>query len=265
MNKNRLTVLISSYGNRLIQFLEKFPEQNEKTIYLIAHQNYQITNIDIINNLIKDRTDITYYPIDSIGVTKSRNYLLEKCSDGVIWFCDDDIIFNDNFQNTILDAHENDSSSIITFIVNDEFGNPRKTPLSDKIITRTKLSILSVGTIEITMKRSHLNSIRFSEDMGAGSSIPIGDEAVFLSNCIEKKHKISFHPEVICSHPIESSGNINSQLSNYSRGITIRRVYKLTFPIVSILFMLRRAKLLKLNNSYMKGFYFFLKGIVKNK
>lgn len=265
MKENKLTILVSSYGYRLIDFLRKLPKKNEKIVYFIGHQNHQDIDIAKIKELMKNREDIFYYPLNSVGVTKSRNYLLDQCDDGIIWFCDDDINFENGFADTILNSHAKDPSTVITFIVNDDLGMPRKLLLSNKITQRTKLSILSVGTIEITIKKNESKQIRFPEDMGAGTLIPIGDEAVFLSQFLEKKLIISFHPQVICSHPRESSGSVNSSLSNYSRGVTIRRVYKLTFPIIAVIFALRRANLLKLGNSYIQGLYYFIKGIINGR
>lgn len=254
-----IDVLVSSCGERLSYFLESLPSYQQGVFYLIAHQKHDGYTHPILNQ----RVDIKYFPIDSVGVTKSRNFLIRMSSSDLIWFCDDDVTILDDFSSTLRKSHYNDSSPVITFIVNNEMNEPRKRfPSMEKICTRNYFSILSVGTIEISCKSKYFDSSNiFPEDMGAGALYPIGDEAVFLSSFVRQGKKIKFHPIAVCIHPDESSGLKVSDLTIYSRGLTIRYVFKwfgffLLFP-----FFLSRIKLFRLkNHSLVASFLIFIRG-----
>lgn len=262
----KINVLVSSWGERLLSFLDGLSEVNNNVQYIIGHQSYNCSDIDKIEKIISLRKDIIYFKLDTIGVTKSRNFLLEHAKSDIIFFCDDDIIFEDDFVEKINYAHTINDATVITFAVINEFGEYRKKypqVSKNEIYNRTIFSILSVGTIEISIKNTN-SKIRFPEDMGAGSINPIGDEAVFLSKYIKANKKIIFTPTSLVMHPDESSGGIVTTNSIYSRGMTIRRVFgfRLGFFILPVFFC-SRLKLFKSKDfsmahsihSYLKGFF----------
>ncbi|WP_323891065.1 glycosyltransferase family A protein [Aeromonas veronii] len=254
-----INILVSSYGDRLADFLKKIPNKVEGVKYIIGHQGN--TGLVRNENIIK-RDDIIYYSLPSIGVTKSRNFLLESSSADILYFCDDDISLEVDFFSTLRLAHNTRDETVITFVVNNDKGKPRKS-FPSKSKARSKWSILSVGTIEISLKRNNSLGIRFPEDMGAGSKYPIGDEAVFLSRFLNKGRRIYFENKVICSHPDDSSGAAVDMHSIYSRGLTIRRVFPFLSFFISIPFFILRRHLFILEGHYYKGFIAFIRGVLQ--
>ncbi|CAH6987907.1 Glycosyl transferase, group 2 family protein [Vibrio chagasii] len=254
-----IDILVSTYGDRLSAFVSNIPPEIEGVRYLIGHQNHPLSKLD---TSAVCRSDITYYSLDSIGVTKSRNYLLERSKSDIVYFCDDDISLVDGFETILRKSHNNYSSSVITFPISTEYGTMRKKfPSQNKF--RNRFSILSVGTIEISIKGEVASLSLFPEDMGAGAQFPIGDEAVFLSKFIDMNRKIYFMNEVICSHPEDSSGAQLTINSAYSRGLTLRRVFPLFSFVLALPFFFFRMKLFLIEGSYMNGFKAFLKGLFK--
>ncbi|HHQ6568765.1 TPA: glycosyltransferase family A protein [Serratia fonticola] len=261
----KLDVLLSSYGERLLNFMDILPDMKEGVRYLVGHQGHKGDRVrEEISSLIKQREDILYFDLDTIGVTQSRNFLIEKSTAALIYFCDDDVELEENFSEIIMNSHKLDAAAVITFIVNNETGGVRSkfSRVKDEIKSRGWFSILSVGTIEITVKRKGIGDIRFPNDMGAGTKKPIGDEAIFLSCFLKKKQKISYHPYAICRHPEESSGcTENSESMAFSRGLTLRRIFSYSSFIIAPFFFLRRKKLFKIDGSYFKGCIAFFSGI----
>lgn len=259
----KVSILISTYGDRVNDLMSVILPFDERVRYFVAHQG--CTHDSDISFLTK-RNDVEYFKLNSIGVTKSRNFLLQQatlqeCGD-IFYFCDDDVRLNPNLANILIESHHSNSSAVITFAIEDETGKVRKKfPSVDCVVERNRFNILSVGTIEISLKRAFVQNIFFPEDMGAGSKIPIGDEAVFLSKVLDNNLKISFVPKVIASHPSDSSGVSVSESTIYSRGVTIRNVFKwygffLLFP-----FFLSRIKLFKSSKySLVSSFWIFTKG-----
>ncbi|MFB2674379.1 glycosyltransferase family 2 protein [Shewanella xiamenensis] len=264
MKKYRtIDVLVSTFGDRVGNLKNVIKQPRPGVTYIIGHQGADIGTLDI---LTLEREDVRYFPLDSVGVTKSRNFLLMKSESDICYFCDDDITLDSRFDEVLLNAHNNDSSEVITLKILDENGNPRKKELSTTVTQRNIFNILSVGTIEISLKRECLGNIRFCEFMGAGTSIPIGDEAVFLSDLLKNGHRISYHNIAIASHPIESSGAAPSFDTIFARGMTIRLVYGFFcgLPLALVFIFLRRNLIFKSNFfGGLKMFWsgFFLKNI----
>ena len=120
-----------------------------------------------------------------------------------------------------------------------------------------------MGTVQISIKMNLLGKNRFCEYMGAGSSIPIGDEAVFLSDILRSGEKITHNELYICSHPHESSGAGKHLMMSYARGLTIRKVYGVILggAVLIPFFFLR----LRLFNYSFKHFRHYLLGFFKAK
>ncbi|HFQ5395549.1 TPA: hypothetical protein ACGUP1_004374 [Vibrio vulnificus] len=260
LNRGKLftiDVLVSTYGDRLSSFLNLMPPEVEGVRYLIGHQEYQqsIFMTDMIQ-----RDDIVYYSLDSIGVTKSRNYLLKKSDADIVYFCDDDISLVSDFYVILRKYHNDNAASVITFPIATESGEMRK-KFPKNNTYRSRFSILSVGTIEISLKGNAVLLSEFPEDMGAGEAFPIGDEAVFLSGFLNLDCKIYFVNKVICSHPEDSSGSQLTVSAAYSRGLTLRRVFHGGSYFLVLPFFLLRRKLFNINGSYMKGLKALLSGI----
>lgn len=234
-----LSVLISTYGSRIENLERMIPGPKEGVVYLIGHQNYEGVYIP---RFIYSRLDIFYYPLASLGVTSSRNFLLNKSKTDIIWFCDDDIVLKSDFSDIILKSHINNKNDILIFSIENELGQLRKN--NDDQKSRGWFDILSVGTIEISLKRRAVNSkARFPEFMGCGSNIPIGDEAVFLSKLIRNGFKIVNVDKVVAMHPEESSGSIVNPKNIYARGFTLAQVYSNWGLLLLIPFLIFRFRL----------------------
>ncbi|WES66718.1 glycosyltransferase [Superficieibacter sp. HKU1] len=261
LNNKNLDVLISTYSDRILDILKRLPSEKKNVRYLIGHQKYHVGVGEEVSEIINSRRDVLYFRLDSLGVTKSRNFLIKKSDADIIWFCDDDITFAENYYEKIISSHLEDNSDVITFIIVDETGQPRKKILSDNDIKkRSILNIMSVGTIEITIKKPHNHF--FPEEMGAGTNLPVGDEAIFLANILKQGKKISFHPKIVCSHPCESSGTQNSVITAYSRGVTFRQVFGFFSFFMALPFIISRRKLFKINGGYFSGVSAFCKGLL---
>lgn len=258
-----LDVLISTYGDRVLNLPNVIQDYRENVNYYICHQAGNSSCV--LPSELSFRKDVKYYKSDTIGVTRSRNILISKSQGDIVYFCDDDIELADDFYEVIVNSHNIYSDAVLTFIVADELNFPRKKqPVSKKYFRRGWFNLLSVGTIEISVKRTFLFGMCFPEDQGAGSNYPSGDEAVFLSKFKRKGLEIGFVSKVICSHPADSSGASTSIQSILSRGLTIKRVYGLWGYILLLPFFLSRKKLF-INDeiSLLSAFFIFLAGFHK--
>ncbi|WP_028834555.1 MULTISPECIES: glycosyltransferase family 2 protein [unclassified Pseudoalteromonas] len=249
MKAKTIDVLISTYGERFKQIQAVLLPYNANVRYLIGHQG------EGDSSLFASRKDVEIIYMNSIGVTKSRNELLQHTEADIIYFCDDDVKLNDNFYNILVDNHLKYSESVLTFKISNEFGCERKLfSKNSKILGLT--SILSIGTIEISIK-NHCRKFRFDEDMGAGTRTPLGDEAVYLSKLLKAGNKIRFVPEFICSHPDDSSGQNISHATIRSRALCLKRVFGIYSILVFPIFYIKNYKLFK-GDTFFQSVKFFI-------
>ncbi|MDG1733770.1 MAG: glycosyltransferase [Thalassotalea sp.] len=253
-----INILISTYANRISQLDTVLLPLQAGIKYCIAHQGYYSHEMPAFLN----RKDISYFPIESLGVTKSRNFLIKKSSGDILYFCDDDITLPSNFYNILVNAHKQYMADVITFRIEDEYGKLRKN-YSANTFERSKLSILSVGTIEISVKASESNlNIHFDEEIGAGTDLPCGDEAIYLSKFLHRNKKIIYVPETIAIHPIESSGIATNTMNSRARGVTLRRVFQIWGVFLLLPFYIKNKNLFRNDIQHIKEFIY---GFFQNK
>ncbi|WP_151994387.1 glycosyltransferase family 2 protein [Buttiauxella massiliensis] len=251
----KLDILISTFGERIYNIDNILLPYRKYVHYYICHQGDIELNSDIA--FIK-RNDVTYIRSHEVGVTRSRNVLIKMSQGDLIYFCDDDITLNPDIYNLIVGKHKEYGGSVVLFNITDEHGVLRKK--YPKVVTnKNRFNILSVGTIEISMKNK--NVPLFPEDMGAGTCLPIGDEAVFLSKVLLARGGITYTPHTIASHPLESTGVISTANSVIARGVTLKRIFGNKAYFFALIFFIRRSKLFKIPEGYFKGLVLLFKGV----
>lgn len=256
-----IDVLISTYGERIDNVGGILHSPKENVNYIICHQN---SENNFVNPSILKRPDVKYIPSCTKGVAKSRNILLYNSTADIVYLCDDDIVLTEGFDKALFDWHSKYIDDVILLNIKDEFDNYRKN-YPRVTIRKNRFNILSVGTIEISLKKNAAKPF-FPEDIGAGTDLPVGDEAVFLSQLLKNGSSIRYVPYTIAIHPKESTGLIVSEVSIYSRGVTLRRVYGLlmSFPL-ALLFLIKRRQLFKIKEGLLRASLIFFSGVINGK
>ncbi|HBD1672974.1 glycosyltransferase family 2 protein [Escherichia coli] len=257
----KIDILLSTYGdrilgiNRLIQSID-FSNCN----LIIAHQFKNKISSQaktFIQKLLHENNNISYYQLNSFGVTKSRNFLINKAKSNYIAFCDDDIYYFPNAISTVLDKMEHENIDVATCMTITDDSKPLKNYAS-RDYHHNKRTILRVGTVEIICKReSILKTDLFPEDMGAGALFPLCDEPVFLNNCLKQSLKVQFLSIPLCYHPNISSGSNLNRCYTIARGVCFRRIYGMPALLLILIFSLKmKLKYRKLDLlTYTKSLY----------
>lgn len=222
-------MIFSTFGSRIYSLLDSLPQEQPSTRIIIIHQVNNKSYNDI-NAITEKRSDVDYYPIESKGVTKSRNYGIKKSTSDIILFCDDDVTYTTKFQNEILNQYViNPNMDFITFAYSH---NPDMQSFASKFSSvsfkHNLKTILKIGTIEVSVRRSAIinKNIKFPEDMGAGAKYFLCDEPVFLSQLLKQKCNGMYSPIIIGYHPMESSGStFNNHYAFASRYLCFTRIF----------------------------------------
>lgn len=223
-------------------FEEKINKMNIKGKSLTINQ---ITKKDIeTTTILKQKNRIlSYY---EKGLSKSRNRAIENSNEEIILISDDDMIYSSEYEKTIIKAYEKyKDADIIAFVVENENRDRAK-----KILNKTKIRYLmsmKLQSVQLTMKSKSIadNKMKFDEDFGAGSMFFMGEENIFLFDCLRKKMKIYYVPEKIAILKDGKSSWFDGYNERYfrSRGASFYRMSKVLFLPLILQFAIRKRKL----------------------
>jgi len=233
VNKNELlTIGYSTLATRLpgIKYLDGF--QN-----LVVVQNPTSESLPSADQKIK-RVEL-----QSKGVAKSRNAVIDNATTEYLLFGDDDIEFKEESINSAITFLEaNKEISILLLQAVDETGALRKSYPS--LAHPLKLTnSAKAATYEMIIRTPDIKkaSIRFDENFGAGAQNYLGDEYIFIADALRAGLKGLFLPIVIATHPTDSSGSFhNTKQDAIVRSRIFSRVFGVWAPIMRLLFILKR-------------------------
>ncbi|SFE81012.1 glycosyltransferase family 2 protein [Flavobacterium xueshanense] len=214
MNRDSLDFLIPMFPfSHFSEFLILIINQTAENTLLVS----EFPSVRIVNSFEK-------------GLSKSRNLGLQNAHGKLVLLADDDEVFKEDFENTILEAHNNYPEAVsICFAIEDSNGLLFKKYPSQIKMQVNNLDVFSVLSIEITLKRTIFNQFNnnFDTDFGLGSSFMMGEETIFLSDLKKKKQNIIIVPKVIASHPaVSTDDKLNFEHRYYIQGAFLTRVLK---------------------------------------
>lgn len=178
-------VLISTRNLQSDQQVESLiHKMNITTKYLIVNQS-----LDYKGN-IKDCNVITRC---EKGLSKSRNTAIENASNNIVLLADDDVIYEDNYKDVILNAYDKyENADIICFYV-ESLNKKRKI----KRMPTGKVGYIKamrIVSFEISFKRDIImdKNLKFKENLGAGTKLGRGEELDFICSAIRAGLKVMF-------------------------------------------------------------------------
>ena len=159
-------------------------DMNLKTDYIIINQTIK-NNVDIKNNNVITTCEK--------GLSKSRNMAINKAKEDIILLADDDVVYQDNYEEILLKAWKKYKNADIVCFYVESRNAKRKTK---KMVTGKVGYIRSmrIASFEISFKKKSIqeNKLKFNEDFGAGTKNNRGEEQIFLYDAIRKGMKIIF-------------------------------------------------------------------------
>lgn len=228
-------------------------KMNINSNYLIVNQT-QNKNICIENNNV-----ITKF---EKGLSKSRNVAIEEAESDIILLADDDVIYNENYEEIILEAYKKyKKADVICFYVESK-NEKRKTK---RMFTGRVgfIKAMKIVSFEISFRKKSImeNEIKFDERFGAGTELNRGEEQIFLYEALRKGLKIIFVNKKIA----EVEQNESSWFSQYDekffeiQGKIFKRLSKRFYLILIMQYAIRKYPLYKENISFFKA----LKSMIK--
>ena len=202
------------------------------------------------------------------GLSRSRNRALENAKADICVIADDDMVYDDEYEKNILEAHEKyPEADIIAFYVIDEDGTPRK-----KVRKEGKINLLTslkLASVQLTFKRKRIidSNVKFDEQFGAGAKLYMGEENIFLANCLKKKLKIYYVPKKIAMLKKCDSTWFEGYTDKFFevKGTVFYKISKMFYPILILQFVLRKKKLYGKDNTPINALKCMFRGVKKYK
>lgn len=204
---------------------------NINTKYLIINQNENKTEI-------KNKNVIS---INEKGLSKSRNLAIKKSKADIVILADDDVIYENDYEETIKKAYkENPKADIICFYVESKNKKRKVKRIVGKNVG--KLKIMRISSFQITMKKDKIKEIKFDENFGSSAKYDRGEEAIFLKDCLEKGLKIIYINKKIAQVEQSKSTWFKGFTKEYflAQGKVFKRLYPKHYKLICYQFAIRK-------------------------
>ena len=249
----KLEVLMSCMNQNNFDLTEKM---NLTTDILIINQ----TNENSYNERIVNGNKQRMISNTQRGLSKSRNELLLNMNGDIGILCDDDVIYEKDYEKTILRAFEElKDADIIAFNIN---------RVNSKVSHRKPMTKIkkapynrNYSSVQIAFKKEsfYKNSLFFNINFGAGSKYSSGEESLLLRLANKKKLKIYEYPKTIASVDDSTSTWFTGYDKKffYDKGAWLQEAYPKTWFIFMWYYIVKFYSKCELNS------YQIIKNIIK--
>lgn len=202
-----------------------------------------------------------YICTEESGLSNSRNKAIAESTGDILLFVDDDEEMVTGYAEIISEAFKmHPDADIITFALN---YSEKKFPNKEKRIGY--LGALKSCSPQIAVKRTSIvnQNIRFDPTMGSGTGNGGGEENKFLFDCLKKKLKIYYVPNIIATiHKGESKwfSSFNKKFF-FNRGYSTSKILGRTLAwLYAFEFCIAKWPLYKHEMSFWCALYYHIKG-----
>ena len=255
----KLQVLLSILGMDDINYIDSLKITGDA---VVVNQCDIENKEDIIRRSVNgsDQT-VTYLQTKERGLSRSRNMAIDAASAEVCILCDNDVVYEDNYEKLILDEFDKrkDADIIVFYIKRPE----KPKPNYDKDRKMDYLSVLKIFSPEVAFRKDRIKDLRFNVDFGAGSGKYIqGEENIFLYDALKKKKKIYYVPVKIAELKTVESTWFSAFDENFfiSRGANYAAMSKVGSHVLIWQYALRKKYLYKENMTTLQTLKAMYKG-----
>lgn len=256
-SSKRVQLLVSTMKRKDISWFDKL---NSSSDAIIINQCGRKGKTKITHG----SNNILWIDSDDIGLSKSRNMALDNATGEYLIIADDDLEYIDGYEKIIVESFEkNPNMDIIVFQVEgieQVFKNYSKK--GKKI---SFLGSLHVSSVEIVMRKNSIKkaNIRFAEEFGSGAKYRMGEENIFLFDCLKSGLKIYYEPKVIAKLHLNESTWFSGYNKKYflDRGAVSRKLYGDIIGLFMILaFSVKNYKKYRNEMSVLNGLKYMIFG-----
>lgn len=261
----KIEVLLSCMHQKDFSITEKM---NLTTDILIVNQCDENRYEERVVNGRKERMIYT----TQRGLSQSRNELLNNMVGDIGILCDDDVIYEKDYEEKIRRAYlELKNADIIVF----------DTIMLNTLSKREKIMRIrkapkykNYGSVRITFKRDSFynKNLWFNRNFGSGAKYSSGEESLLIRGANNKKMKIYEYPEIIAAVDYSNSTWFTGYNEKffYDKGAWLKEAYPYTYFIFKWYFIIKLGeknfkRMYEINKWVKKGIIGYTKGLNYNE
>ena len=182
--------------------------------------------------------------LQSVGVAKSRNAAIDNASRRYLLFADDDISRQADGVVAAAAALAQSGAAVALARAIDETGALRKNyPDGTRDLKLTNSAKAATYEMLVDVEQVRAAGVRFDERFGAGAPNYLGDEYIFIADCLRAGLRGLSVPYVVALHPTDSSGSrwsVDGDLS--ARGKALERAWNSRATLAKAAFAWRNRR-----------------------
>lgn len=231
----RITTLVATMN--LTSHRELIERMNIEDSSIVVNQSAHKIGSDIY-----DDTDHTLLSYQERGLSRSRNRALTHASSDICVIADDDLVYTPGYPSLVSEAFTKyKDADIILFAFKKESGSIVALPKGRINLIQS----MKARSVQIAFRRKSVteNHITFNESFGAGTELYMGEENIFLAECLRKGLKIYSYPEVLTTLTERESSWPRDRNDRYFyiHGRVFREMSPSLSKLLSIQFALRKS------------------------
>lgn len=251
----RLQVLLSA------MFLENYEYINSLHITgdcLVINQCEQ----ESTDTITEEKRTVKYIETTERGLSKSRNMAIRNADAEICILCDNDVEYVENYESLICDAFKKyqDADIIVFYVKRKE--KPQPNFPTERVMNY--LSVLKIFSPEIAFRRTAVRdrNISFHEMFGAGAHYYMGEENIFLYDCLKAGLKIVYLPIQIAKLRETESTWFNGYEEHFfvSRGANYCAMSRAGSIFLILQFAIRKRALYRESQTMVKALALMFKG-----
>lgn len=250
-----LKVLLSAMHLESHRYIEKLNITGDA---VIINQCDHISDQTIEN----EKQSIRFICTTDRGLSKSRNLAIKEADNDICILCDNDVVYESNYEKLILDTfNEHPEADIIVFFIERP---ERHSPIYNKITPLDFKGAMKIFSPEMAFRRQSIlnNSLSFNESFGAGAKYGMGEENIFLFEALRKKLTILYAPIKIAKLMDTESTWFKGYTDKFfiDRGAGYYAMSRRLCLLLIFQFAIRKRSLYKKENSTLNAIKMMLKG-----
>lgn len=209
-----------------------------------------INQCDRNERIVEERNgrSVLFLSTTERGLSKSRNMAIRESDADVCIFCDNDVVYEPDYEEQILGAfnRNQDADLLVFFIERPE----RHTPIQEEGVM-SYMNTMKVFSPEIAFRRNALRGLCMDERFGAGAEYAMGEENIFLFQAKQRGLTVKYVPVKIAHLTDTESTWFKGYTDKFfrDRGANYYMMSKKWYPLLIWQFALRKRNLYKNDNT----------------
>lgn len=242
-----LTVAISTHGGRALALRPDAWERAPGLDWLVLVQEPDADpRLPAHLDALAARPDVTVACLPSRGLSRSRNAALDLARGEVVLLADDDVTHPPGAIAAVRRFfRDQPEASLLVGLSLDAEGLPRRRPTGPCRLTRWNAGRTASHELAFRIAPVRESGVRFDESFGVGAGTPafMGEEFIFVADCLGAGLTGEHRPLPVSVHPDQSTGaGWSGSAMARARAAALRRGFGRQAPLALGAYALKNAR-----------------------